>query len=85
MEGINRTPQSDGDRAWFAGTASWATLVGLKSSLITQTDLLQRTFLNRPTINHPIPPLPSCPIFFIFHYLWWVMGYKGGKVFKNDH
>ena len=34
MEGINRTPQSDGDRAWLAGTASCATLVGLKSLLI---------------------------------------------------
>ena len=31
---INRTPQSDGDRAWLAGTASCAMLVGLKSSLI---------------------------------------------------
>ena len=34
MEGINRTPQSDGDRAWLAGTASCAMLVGLTSSLI---------------------------------------------------
>ena len=34
MEGINRTPQSDGDRACLAGTASSATLVGLASSLI---------------------------------------------------
>ena len=29
MEGTNRTPQSDGDRAWLAGTASCAMLVGL--------------------------------------------------------
>ena len=34
MEGINRTPQSDGDRPWLAGTANCATLVGLTSSLI---------------------------------------------------
>ena len=34
MEGRNRIPQSDGDRAWLAGTASCATLVGLLSSLI---------------------------------------------------
>ena len=34
MEGINRTPQSDRDRAWLAGTASCAMLVGLVSSLI---------------------------------------------------
>ena len=33
MEGINRTPQSDGDRAWLAGTASCAMLVGLASLL----------------------------------------------------
>ena len=32
--GINRTPRSDGDRAWLAGTASCAMLVGLRSSLI---------------------------------------------------
>ena len=34
LKGINRTPQNDGDRAWLAGTASCATLVGLTSSLI---------------------------------------------------
>jgi hypothetical protein len=34
LEGINRTQQSDGDRAWLAGTASCATLVGLTSSQI---------------------------------------------------
>jgi hypothetical protein len=34
LEGINRTPQSDRNRAWLAGTASCATLVGLTSSLI---------------------------------------------------
>ena len=34
MDGINRTPWSDGDRAWLAGTASCTMLVGLKSSLI---------------------------------------------------
>ena len=34
MEGINRTPWSDRDRAWLAGTASCAKLVGLASSLI---------------------------------------------------
>ena len=34
MEGINRTPQSDRDRAWLAGTASCAMLVGLDSQLI---------------------------------------------------
>ena len=34
MEGIKRTPQSDGDRAWLAGTASCAMLVDLVSSLI---------------------------------------------------
>lgn len=34
MEGINRTPMSDGDRAWIAGTANCAMLVGLTSSLI---------------------------------------------------
>ena len=34
MEGIDRTSLSDGDRAWLAGTASCATLVGLESSLI---------------------------------------------------
>ena len=34
MEGINRTLLNDGNRAWLAGTASWATLVGLSSSLI---------------------------------------------------
>jgi hypothetical protein len=27
LEGINRTPRSDGDRAWLAGTANCATLV----------------------------------------------------------
>ena len=32
MEGINRTPWSDGDRVWLAGTASCAMLVGLTSS-----------------------------------------------------
>ena len=31
-------------------------------------ELLQRTFLNRST----------SPISFLFHYLWWVMGYKEG-------
>ena len=34
LEGINRTPQSDDDRVWLAGTASCTTLVGLKSSWI---------------------------------------------------
>ena len=34
LEGINRTPQSDGDRAWLAGIASCATFVGLTSLLI---------------------------------------------------
>ena len=34
MEGRNRTSLSDADRAWLAGTASCATLVGLESSLI---------------------------------------------------
>jgi hypothetical protein len=33
LEGINGTPQSDGDRAWRVGTASCAMLVGLMSSL----------------------------------------------------
>jgi hypothetical protein len=32
LEGINRTPWSDGDRVWLAGTASCAMLVGLTSS-----------------------------------------------------
>ena len=34
MEDINRIPWSDRDRAWLAGTASCATLVGLASLLI---------------------------------------------------
>ena len=34
MEGINRTPQSDGDRARFAYRASYTPLVGLESLLI---------------------------------------------------
>jgi len=34
LEVINKTPQSDGDAAWLAGTAICATLVGLSSSLI---------------------------------------------------
>ena len=34
MEGINRTPLSDGDRAWLAGTANCALLVGLESLVI---------------------------------------------------
>ena len=34
MEGIDRTSLSVGDRAWLAGTASCAMLVGLTSSLI---------------------------------------------------
>jgi hypothetical protein len=34
LEGINRTPQSDGKCAWLAGTASCAALVGLHSLLI---------------------------------------------------
>ena len=34
MEGINRTPQSDRDRAWLSGTANYAMLLGLVSSLI---------------------------------------------------
>ena len=34
MEGINRTQQSDGERAWLAGTTSCAMLLGLTSSLI---------------------------------------------------
>ena len=29
LEGINKIPQSDRDRAWLAGTASCAMLVGL--------------------------------------------------------
>ena len=33
LEGRNRTSLSDGDRAWLAGTASCATLVGLESLL----------------------------------------------------
>jgi hypothetical protein len=36
--------------------------------------LLQITFLNR----FPFP------ISFLFHYLWWVVGYRGVKVFKNQ-
>jgi hypothetical protein len=34
LEGINRTPQSDRDRAWLAGTASCAVLMGLSFPLI---------------------------------------------------
>ena len=144
LEGINRTPQSDRDRAWLAGIASCAMLVGLDSSLILASlreaqprtspgiplcpfcwlepslrlgclclvtsplwltqlyqselllypwhvcdrsscsclltckknclisrqhkwELLQRPFLNRYT----------CLVSFLFHYLWWVVGYKG--------
>ena len=36
MEGINRTPWSDRDRAWLVGTASCAMLVGLTSPRETQ-------------------------------------------------
>jgi hypothetical protein len=34
LEGINRTPRSDGDGASLAGTANCAMLMGLVSSLI---------------------------------------------------
>ena len=34
FKGINRTLRSDRDRAWLAGTARCARLVGLESSLI---------------------------------------------------
>ena len=33
MEGINKIPWSDGDRAWLADTASCAMLMGLPSWL----------------------------------------------------
>jgi hypothetical protein len=34
LEGTNRTPLSDGDRAWLTGTANCAMLVGLESLVI---------------------------------------------------
>jgi hypothetical protein len=34
LEDVNGTPQSDGERARLAGMASFATLVGLMSSLV---------------------------------------------------
>jgi hypothetical protein len=36
--------------------------------LISRRELLLRTFLNRFT----------SPVSFLFYYLWWVVGYKGG-------
>ena len=50
LEGINRTPQSDADRAQPAGTASCATLVGLRSFL---REAQVRT-------SSGVPPGPSC-------------------------
>jgi len=54
LEGINRTPRSDGDRAWLASTASCAMLVGLKSLLIF-------VFLREAQLEPPgVPVGPSC-------------------------
>lgn len=46
MEDVNGTPQSDGERARLAGMASFATLVGLMSSLVFASlrEALQRTY-----------------------------------------
>ena len=60
MGGINRTPWSDRDRAWLArawlaGTASCATLVGLESSLIF-TSLREA----QPRTSPDVAAGPSC-------------------------
>jgi len=53
--GYNRTPWSDRDRAWLAGTVSCATLVGLKCWLIFTSlrEAQLRTFTG-------VPLGPSC-------------------------
>ena len=51
--GINRTPRNDGDRAWVAGIASCAMLVGLESSLIFAS-------LRDTPLRTPVPIGPSC-------------------------
>ena len=54
LEGINKTPLSDEERAWLAGTASCAMLVGLASSLIF-------TSLREAQLRTPgVPASPSC-------------------------
>ena len=55
LEGINRTPQSDGDRAWLAGTDSCAMLAGLESSLIFAS--LGEV---QPRASPGVPVGPSC-------------------------
>jgi hypothetical protein len=55
LEGINRTPQSDRDRAWLAGTASCAMLVGLTSLLIFAS--LRKA---QPRTSPGVPSGPSC-------------------------
>ena len=55
MEGINGTPQSDGDRAWLAGTASCTMLVGFASSLILAS--LREAQLK---MSPAVPAGPSC-------------------------
>ena len=55
LESINGTPWSNGDRAWLAGTASCATLVGLLSSLIF-TSLRKAQQRTSPGV----PVGPSC-------------------------
>jgi hypothetical protein len=55
LEGINRTSQSGGDRAWLAGTASFAMLVGLKSLLIFAS-LIEAQLRTCPGV----PVGPSC-------------------------
>ena len=51
--GINRTPRNDGDRAWLAGIASCAMLVGLDSSLILAS--------LREAQPRTSPGIPLCP------------------------
>jgi hypothetical protein len=53
--GINRTPRSDGDRAWLAGTASYTMLVGLEASLILVS--LREA---QPRTSPGVPLGPSC-------------------------
>ena len=55
MEGINKIPQSDRDRAWLAGTASGAMLADLESLLIF-TSLREAQLRTSPGV----PLGPSC-------------------------
>jgi hypothetical protein len=56
LEGINRTPRSDGDRAWLVGTASCAMIVGLESLLIFPS---LREAQPRTSV---VPPSLSCSL-----------------------